>query len=494
MQKYFIPLVTLIAAISFTTQATAATTIDLQDFNGTLIDNKWQDLSAVGIGIVQTSSPYSKSSADGSGSITLSPIVDFGDNSHIHVNGGDGNAATPTTPFIHGDVGGIFIDGSGSLDTFSFQSMDILHSTLLSVGITHANATITVRGFLGGTNNMLTGITEADGTTLKYTGGEQVAEATLLNDVTGTFDFLAADPRFSKVDYVEFFFTDFYRLKPSSEGDEGLDFEFDNIVIGEASIPVDTDTVDITIDLQDFNGTLIDNKWQDLSAVGIGIVQTSSPYSKSSADGSGSITLSPIVDFGDNSHIHVNGGDGNAATPTTPFIHGDVGGIFIDGSGSLDTFSFQSMDILHSTLLSVGITHANATITVRGFLGGTNNMLTGITEADGTTLKYTGGEQVAEATLLNDVTGTFDFLAADPRFSKVDYVEFFFTDFYRLKPSSEGDEGLDFEFDNIVIGKASMPVDTNTNTAASWLFGTGIIGKRKQKAFIIQPYQFTLRP
>jgi len=39
MQKYFIPTALLIAASSFTTQATATTTIDLQGFSGTLIDN-----------------------------------------------------------------------------------------------------------------------------------------------------------------------------------------------------------------------------------------------------------------------------------------------------------------------------------------------------------------------------------------------------------------------------------------------------------------------
>jgi len=245
MQKHSIPAAILIVASSFTTQATATTTIDLQGFSGTLIDNKWQDFSALGFGIVQTATPYSTSSANGTGSITLSPIVDFDDNSHIHVNGGDGNAATPTTPFIHGDVGGVFIDGSGSLDTFSFQSMDILHSVLQSDTLGHANATITVKGFLGGTNNMLTGITEIDnpstpdideGKHLLYKGGEQVAQATLLNGVTGTFDFLAADSGFGEVDYVEFFFTNFERMKPSSMGDGALDFEFDNIVVGEAVV------------------------------------------------------------------------------------------------------------------------------------------------------------------------------------------------------------------------------------------------------------------
>jgi len=246
MRKHFIPAAILIAASSFTAQAT--TTINLQGFSGTLIDNKWQDvetdLADLGIpglvGIVinrtQTAKPYSTETADGLGAVTLSPIVDFNDNSHIHVNGGDGNPATPTTPFIHGDVGGVFIDGSGSLDTFSFQSMDILHSVLESDSIGHPNTTITARGFLGGTNNMLTGITEANGTTLKYTGGAKVAEATLLNGATGIFDFLAADSGFGEVDYVEFFFTDFYRLKPASLGDGALDFQFDNIVVGEAGV------------------------------------------------------------------------------------------------------------------------------------------------------------------------------------------------------------------------------------------------------------------
>jgi len=234
-----------------------------------------------------------------------------------------------------------------------------------------------------------------------------------------------------------------------------------------------------TIDLKDFDGTLINNSW-------FGTFQPPSvaPFETINTAGDGSIFLAPIVNNSDSSHIHVNGGNGIGSN-ATPFIHGDVGGVFIDGTGTLDKFSFQSMDILHSVLQSDSTGHPNATITVRGFLGGINNMMTGVTEADGITMLYNGGSQVATATLLNGVTGTFDFLAADSGFDEVDYVEFFFTDFYRLKPSSLGDTALDFEFDNIVVGEAgvsAVPVP-----AAVWLFGTGLIGlssfgKRKQKA------------
>ncbi len=237
-----------------------------------------------------------------------------------------------------------------------------------------------------------------------------------------------------------------------------------------------------TIGLQDFNGTLIDNKWQDFTAFGFGILQTSAPYSKTTSDGAGEITLSPIVDFNDNSHIHVNGGDGNPATPTTPFIHGDVGGVFLDGSDSHDIFSFRSMHIEKAILQSDTIGHPNATVTIRGFLGGHNGMMDGTVEADGTTMLYKGGAQVAEATINNGFSGTLDLLSLHSGFGEVDYVEFFFTDFYRIKPSSLGDTALDFEFDDIVIGSAvsSVPVP-----AAVWLFGTGLLGlisHRRKKA------------
>ena len=256
MKKKLITTAVLMAANTFTTQATATTiTIDLQDVPAltTTIANLWQrnDITVPGLGtfpnvLQHITPPYSKTSGDGLGAVTLSPISNFNDDSHIHVNGGDGDPTTPTTPFIHGDVGGVFIDGSGSYETFSFQSMDILHSALQADGaVTSANSTITVRGFLGGVNNMLTGTTEVDNpltleidesTHLLYKGGEQVATAIINNGFEGTFDFLTADAGFSEVDYVEFFFTDFYRFKPSSMGEGALDFEFDNIVIGEAGV------------------------------------------------------------------------------------------------------------------------------------------------------------------------------------------------------------------------------------------------------------------
>ena len=240
MKKKHIAVALLTSSIAFSTIAVSdTTTIDLQDLPSgtTLIDNKWQrnDVTIPGVGtfpvLQHISVPYKKTTSDGFGAITLSPIVNFNDNSHIHVSGGDGNPNTPTTPFIHGDVGGVFISGSGSLETFSFQSMDILTAALQS-NISHSNPTITVRGYFGGTNNMMTGTTEADGITLLYTGGSKVAEATLVNGNTGTFDFLAADTGFSEVDYVEFSFTDFYRQKPSVVGHTELDFKFDNIVVG----------------------------------------------------------------------------------------------------------------------------------------------------------------------------------------------------------------------------------------------------------------------
>jgi hypothetical protein len=241
MKKNFISAAVLIAASSFTAQAVATTTIGLQDVSAgtTLIDNKWQIFSFSGPNPVQTSSPYSKATSDGLGDITLSPIVNFNDNSHIHVNGGDGNPSTPTVPFIHGDVGGVFVSGSGSHDVFSFQSMDVNHAVLQST-LGNPNATITVRGFLGGVNGMTEGILEPNRTTMKYKGGTQVAETTIANGFTGTIDFLAANAGFCEVDYVEFFFTDFYRVKPSSLGDTALDFEFDNIVVGAtvSAVPV----------------------------------------------------------------------------------------------------------------------------------------------------------------------------------------------------------------------------------------------------------------
>jgi len=246
-----------------------------------------------------------------------------------------------------------------------------------------------------------------------------------------------------------------------------------------------------TIGLQGFSGTLIDNKWIDdvtdfshLNIPGLTTVttrkQSAKPYTTQTSDGLGTITFSPIVDFEDNSHIHVNGGDGNQNTPTTPYIHGDVGGVFFDGSGSHEKFSFQSMNIFTSILQSTGITHQNPTITVRGFLGGTNNMMTGVTEADGTSLLYKGGSQVAQTILKNGVTGPINFLTADAGFGEVDYVEFFFSDFYRFKPSSHGDGQLSFYFDDIVIGEAisisTPPPATVPVPAAAWLFGTGLIG------------------
>jgi len=246
MKKKLISAAFLIAVSAFTAQASATTTIDLQNYSGTLIDNKWQTQIIVvpGFGSFentsQTSTPYSKDTTDGLGSITLSPIINFNDNSHIHVNGGSG-AGSNATPFIHGDVGGVFVDGSGSHDSFSFQSMKVNHAVLQST-LGNPNSTITVRGYLGGVNGMTEGVVESDNITMKYKGGTKVAETTIANGFTGTINFLAANAGFGEVDYVEFFFTDFYRLKPSSLGDTALDFEFDNIVVGAAgavsSVPI----------------------------------------------------------------------------------------------------------------------------------------------------------------------------------------------------------------------------------------------------------------
>ena len=253
------------------------------------------------------------------------------------------------------------------------------------------------------------------------------------------------------------------------------------ILVAASALSTQATAATTTIDLQSFSGTLIDNKWQDFSAFGLGIIQTSAPYTTNTSDGLGSVTLSPVMSLNDPSHIHVGGGDGNSATPTIPFIHGDVGGVFIDGAGSLDVFSFQSMDVLTAVLQSDSLTHPNATVTVRGYLGGVNGMMNGTVEADGITMQYNGGAQVAQATITETTLGTFDFLAADAGFGEVDYVEFFFSDFYRVTPSSLGDTALQFDFDNIVVGTVSaVPVP-----AAVWLFGTGLIGlvscsKRKQ--------------
>jgi len=244
-----------------------------------------------------------------------------------------------------------------------------------------------------------------------------------------------------------------------------------------------------TIGLQNFNGSLIDNKWTDdvtdLSTLDLGLTgfvttrkQDAKPHTVLTSDGLGSITLSPVVDFEDNGHIHVIGGDGNPGTQTFPYMHGDAGGVFIDGSGSHEKFSFQSMDILSSVLQSEQVPHVHSTLTVRGFLGGVNNMMTGVTEADGTSMLYKGGAQVAQTILQNGVTGTIDFLAADPGFGEVDYVEFFYTDFYRFKPVLSTDQSLSIEFDNITVGKAitTPPPATVPVPAAVWLFGTGLIG------------------
>jgi len=234
MRKNSFKALFLVAASTFSLQATSAINLDLQGFNGTLIDNKWQTIELPSGAItVQTAKPYTKTAGDESA--TLSPIVDFNDNSHIHVNGGDGNPGTPTVPFIHGDVGGVFIDGAGSLNNFAFKSMDVLGTSVLqSNSLTHPNATITVRGFKGGVNGMMEGIVEADGVTMKYNGGTQVASTIIDDSFSGTYDFLAADAGFGDVDYVEFFFTDFYRQKPSSMGDGALEFTFDNVMIGAA--------------------------------------------------------------------------------------------------------------------------------------------------------------------------------------------------------------------------------------------------------------------
>ncbi len=234
MKQLFLSTV-LVAASAFTTQAAATTTINLQNFNGTLIDNQWFDF---GGSMLHTSPAYSTPTSDGLGSLVLSPVIDgAGDASHIHVSGGCG-AGCDATPFIHGDVGGVYIDGTGSHETFSLQSMNVIHAVLNSAELSNPNTTVTVRGFLGGTNGMEN--PAATGNVFEYVGGAQVAETTISNGFSGIVDFLAADAGFGAVDYVEFFFTDFYTLKPSSFGDTTLEFEWDNIVIGTeiSAVPV----------------------------------------------------------------------------------------------------------------------------------------------------------------------------------------------------------------------------------------------------------------
>lgn len=248
------------------------------------------------------------------------------------------------------------------------------------------------------------------------------------------------------------------------------------------AIAVTTGAVTTTIDFQDMPSgtTLINNLWFIQAG---SLLHLDPPYSKATSDVLGTISVAPIVGLNDSAHIHVNGGDGNPATPTVPFIHGDVGGVFISGTGSHSAFSFSSMDVLDAVLQSDNLIHPNATVTVRGFKGGVNGMLDGIVEADGTTMQYSGGSKVAETTIANGFTGTVDFLAQDAGFGDVDYVEFFFTDFYRQLPSSLGDGAFDFKFDNIVVDTAAVvPVP-----AAVWLFGSGMLGllsfgKRKQNS------------
>jgi len=227
-----------------------------------------------------------------------------------------------------------------------------------------------------------------------------------------------------------------------------------------------------TIDFQDYGSSGISNQWFNTGDLN-NLFHAIAPYTKTSSDGLGSITVSPIGDVADTAHIHVSG-SGSSTTPTLPFIHGDVGGVFIDGSNSLSTFSLQKMDILQAVLKSNSpeFTHSNYSVTVRGFLGGTNGMMTGSAESD-MTMVYKGGSQVATATITEaDASHTFDFLNADNNFREVDYVEFFFTDFYRFQPTTAQDTALLFEFDNIVVGEVSaVPVP-----AAAWLFGTGLIG------------------
>jgi len=237
-----------------------------------------------------------------------------------------------------------------------------------------------------------------------------------------------------------------------------------------SAVPVNS----ATLDLQDYHLSGINNQWfntGDLNNLFHGL----SPYTKSSTDGTGSITLSPIVNVADAGHIHVSGAL-SSDTPTLPYIHGDVGGIFIAGSNSLSTFSLHSMDILATAFRSNADVHQNATVTVRGYLGGTNGMMTGSAESD-MTMIYKGGSQVASAIITeNDAFQAFDFLNSDTGFGEVDYVELFFTDFYRYKPVDSGDTALLLEFDNILVGTAISTPAAVPVPAAAWLFGTGLIG------------------
>ena len=237
----------------------------------------------------------------------------------------------------------------------------------------------------------------------------------------------------------------------------------------------------VILDLQDYHLSGINNQWFNIGDPN-NLYHATEPYTKTTTDGTGSITLSPIIDVADTGHIHVSGAL-SSSTPTLPYMHGDVNGIFIAGSGSLSTFSLQSMDILGAIFKTSDITHNNATVTVRGYLGGTNGMMTGVAESD-MTMVYKDGPQVASATITeNDEFSSFNFLNADSGFDEVDYVEFFFTDFYRFKTVDAGDDELLLEFDNIVVGQAG--VSTVPVPAAAWLFGTGLLGLasfKKRKA------------
>ena len=247
MKKNYFALVALLAASVFTAQVSATTTINLVNYSGTLVDNQWFEFGGTAL---HTSPPHETVNAAGDGSVFLSPVISGpGDASHIHVNGG-GGTGSDATPFIHGDVGGVYIDGAGTLNTFSLQSMDVNHAVLQAVDangvlIPHDNQTVTVRGYLGGVNGMQDGVISTAGSvygeTMRYEGGVQVASAIITEgDEGAAFNFLQADAGFGEVDYVEFFFTDFYRVKPSIFGDAALDFEFDNIVVGGvvSAVPV----------------------------------------------------------------------------------------------------------------------------------------------------------------------------------------------------------------------------------------------------------------